>query len=115
MKRLAVILTVLLAIILTACQNPTPTPTMAPTSTPTPTAAPPTPTATPAPTATPTVSPGTAAYNAFLEMLEEAAIGLSAETKACLLDLFEEDPSVAESFISGEDLGGQSMLSFLPA
>ncbi len=115
MKRLAVIFTVLLVIILAACQDSTPTPTLAPTSTPTPTptAEPPTPTPTPAPTATPTFSPGTAAYNAFLEMLEGAATGLSAETKACLMDLFEEDPSVAESFTMGEDLSGPSMLSFL--
>lgn len=115
MKRLAVIFAVLLAIILTACQNPTPTPTLAPTSTPTPTptTVPPTPTATPAPTATPTISPGAAAFTAYLDMLEAAAIGLSAETKACLMDLFEEDPSVAESFTKGEDLSGPSMLSFL--
>ncbi len=115
MKRLTIIFAVLLAIILAACQNPTPTPTLAPTSTPTPTptAVPPTPTATPAPTATPTISPGTAAYNAFLEMLEEAPADLRAETKACLMDLFEEDPSVAESFTTGEDLSGPAMLSFL--
>ena len=100
------VLAVLTAVILTACQDPTPTP--APTSTPTLT-----PTATPAPTATPTASTGAAAYDALLEMLEEAAIDLSAETKACLMDLFEEDPSVAESFITGEDLSGTSMLSFL--
>ena len=113
MKRLVVIFAVLLAVILAACQNPTPTPTLAPTSTPTPTPTAEPPTATPAPTATPTVSPGTAAYNAFLAMFEGATIGLSAGSKACLMDLFEEDPSVAESFGSGEDLGGPSMLRFL--
>ncbi len=113
MNRLAIISGVLLAIILIACQDPTPTPTLVPTSTPTPThtAEPPTPT--PAPTATPTISPGAAAYNAFIEMIEGPAFGLSAETKACLMSLFEEDPSVAESFMAGEDLSGPSMLSFL--
>ena len=38
---------------------------------------------------------------------------MSAESKACLRELFEEDPSVAESFTTGEDLSGPLMLSFL--
>ncbi len=48
-----------------------------------------------------------------MQMLEEAAIGLSDETKACLMDLFEEDPSVAEAFIAEQNLSGSTMLSFM--
>ena len=101
LKRVPIILGVLLAVMLAACQDPIPTPE--PTSTPTPTA-------TPAPTATPTVSPGTAAYNAFID---QAPVDLSAATGTCLMELFEEDPSFAESFTSEEDLSGPAMLSLL--
>lgn len=111
MKRLVAIFAVLLAVTQTACQDPTPT--LAPTSTPTlaPTAEPPTPTptATPAPTATPTVSAGAAQ----VAMLEEAAGGLSGESRACLMELFEEDPSLFESMTASEGLSGPSMLGLL--
>ena len=94
-----------IAVFAVACsEDPTPTPE--PTATPAPTA-------TPQPTATPTVSPEIAAFNAYMQMLEEAAIGLSDETKACLMDLFEEDPSVAEAFIAEQNLSGSTMLSFM--
>ena len=116
MNRLAIIAGVLLAIILIACQNPTPTSD---------------------PGAD--VHADTHAHGCTADAdrhpctdsdahhqprdrclqclhrrcLRKPAIGLSTETKSCLMDLFEEDPSVAELFTSGEDLIGPSMLSFL--
>lgn len=99
MKRLAVICGMLLTIVLVACQDPPPAPPLTPA-----------PAAGPEPTVTPTISAEAAA---FMAMLEETAGDLSAETEACLMDLFEADPSIAESFGAEEELSGPSMLSVI--